>query len=145
VRFLHYDRVVALEPGRRIETVKAIGLSEEYLKAHFGGRPLVPGSILLEAMCQTLGWLVTATHRFRLTPLLTLAEGVSVPPELGPGHRLDLVGTLATTNERGSVGAAEARIDGRVVARAERVLYGHFPAEDEAELRALFRYYGGPA
>ena len=56
MRFLYYDRIVRIEPGRRIVGVKAFALSEEFLRGHFSREPLVPAPILLEAMAQVLGW-----------------------------------------------------------------------------------------
>jgi 3-hydroxyacyl-[acyl-carrier-protein] dehydratase len=129
VRFLHFDRVTALEPGKRIEAVKAIGLSEEFFRGHFPRRPLVPGSLLVEAMVQAAGWLVVATHGFRVSPMFSMVEGAVLPPALGPGHRVDLVGELLSTNPRGSAARAWAAIEGTRVASLERGLFGHNPAE----------------
>jgi 3-hydroxyacyl-[acyl-carrier-protein] dehydratase len=143
VRFLHFDRVTALEPGKRIEAVKAIGLSEEFFRGHFPRRPLVPGSLLVEAMVQATGWLVVATHGFQVSPLFSMVEDAVLPPELGPGHRVDLVGELLSTNAKGSAARAWASIEGTRVASLGRVLYGHYPADSVDVMRDRFRYYGG--
>jgi 3-hydroxyacyl-[acyl-carrier-protein] dehydratase len=143
VRFLHFDRVVSLEPGRRIEAVKAIGLSEEFFRGHFPRRPLVPGALLVEAMVQAAGWLVVATHGFAVSPLFSMLEDATLPPALGPGHRVDLVGELLSTNARGSAARAWASVEGERIATLGRVLFGHYPAASADVMKDRFRYYGG--
>lgn len=144
MRFLLFDRVTSLETGRRIETVKCFSLEDEHLRDHFRLRPLVPAALVLEAMLQSLGWLVMTTHGFRLTPFFSMLEDATLPGELAPGQRLDITGELVSTNAKGSMGRAEARIDGQVVATLGRVLYGHYPAPDPVALRASFPGYEAP-
>ncbi|MHC4677202.1 MAG: hypothetical protein ACYTEK_00745 [Planctomycetota bacterium] len=43
MRFILIDKVVSLEPGRRIKAVKNVSLSEEYLADHFPTFPVLPG------------------------------------------------------------------------------------------------------
>jgi 3-hydroxyacyl-[acyl-carrier-protein] dehydratase len=140
MRFLLFDRVAAIEPGRRIEAVACFSLKDEH---HRGGprRPLVPASMVLEAMLQALGWLVVRTHEFRRMPFLSLLEDATLPPDLAPGTSLRLAGELLSTNPQGSVGRAEATADGRPVASIGRVLYGHFPVESPDVLRRTFAAY----
>lgn len=144
MRFLLFDRVTALEPGRRIETVKCVSMQDEHLREHFRRRPLVPATMVLEAMLQSLGWLVMKTHGFRLTPYFSMLEDATLPSALEPGERLDIVGELVSTNAKGSMGRAEARVGGKVIATLGRVIYGHFPAPDPSALRSSFPSYGDP-
>ena len=145
MRFLHFDRVVSIEPGKRIEAVACSSLKDEYLRGHFPRRPLVPGTVVVEAMLQALGWLVIRTHDFQVMPFFSMLEDLSVPAGLTPGDRIDLVGELLSTNPKGSVGRATASIAGKEVASLARVLYGHYPAASPSALRDSFRCYGGEA
>jgi 3-hydroxyacyl-[acyl-carrier-protein] dehydratase len=144
MRFLLFDRVTALESGRSIQGVKTVTLTEAYLDGHFPKQPLVPGSLLIEAMIQLLGWVPMEKHGFSISVVLTALQDVSLPSDLRPGQRLDLHGELMGTNKRGSVGRAWAEIDGTRIAEVGRVLYGHFPQGEPEVLRQRFRYYGGP-
>ncbi len=73
MRFNLVDRIVELDPGRRIRTVKSLTLSEEYLADHFRSFPVMPGVLMLECLAQSAGWLVRATEGFAHS-VVTLAE-----------------------------------------------------------------------
>lgn len=60
MRFTLVDKVVELEPGRRIVAIKNLSLAEEYLADHFPGFPVMPGVFMLEAMTQASAWLIRA-------------------------------------------------------------------------------------
>ncbi len=52
------DRVVELEPLKRIVAIKNITINEEVFQGHFPGAPVFPGVMIIEAMAQTSGVLV---------------------------------------------------------------------------------------
>ncbi len=142
MRFLLFDRVTSIEPGRHITTVKTFSMQDEHLDGHFPRRALVPGTMVLESMLQSLGWLVIRTHEFRVLPFFSMLEDLTVPADLRPGVLLEITGELQSTNAKGSMGRAEAKIDGHVVATIGRVLYGHHPATDPEAARRRFACYG---
>ena len=144
MRFLHFDRVLSIEDGRRIEAVKCVSLADEYLAGRFPRRALVPGTVWVEAMLQSLGWLVIRANDFTVTPFLSLMEDCVVPWDLGPGHRAVLHGTLVSTNPKGSLGSARMLIEGREVGSIGRVVYAHAKADDPTRLRAAFSSYETP-
>ena len=53
--FLLLDRVVELEPGKRIKAYKNITVNEEVFQGHFPHFPVFPGVMLVEAMAQACG------------------------------------------------------------------------------------------
>lgn len=144
MRFLMVDRVLALEPGRRIETLKLPSITEEYFRGHFTHQALVPGSLLIEAMAQAVGRLICATHAYKVSIVLGGLDDLSVVHDLAPGRPVTVVGELLSTSPKGSVASATATADGRVVARVGRMLYGQFPHPDPEALRARFRLGGDP-
>jgi 3-hydroxyacyl-[acyl-carrier-protein] dehydratase len=56
--FLMIDRVLELEPGKRIRALKNVSANEPHFQGHFPGRPVMPGVLILEAMAQAAGILV---------------------------------------------------------------------------------------
>jgi 3-hydroxyacyl-[acyl-carrier-protein] dehydratase len=50
--FLLVDRVLELEPHKRITAVKNVSINEPYFTGHFPKRPVMPGVLVLEALAQ---------------------------------------------------------------------------------------------
>ena len=55
--FLLVDRVLELEPNRRILAVKNVSINEPFFQGHFPGHPVMPGVLVLEALAQAGGLL----------------------------------------------------------------------------------------
>lgn len=89
MRFSLIDRVIELDPGRRIVAVKAVSLAEEYLAEHFPTFPVLPGVFMLESMVEAAAWLVRRTENFvHSVILLESARGVTYKSFVAPGHLL---------------------------------------------------------
>ncbi len=50
--FLLVDRVLHVEPGKRIVAIKNVTINEPFFVGHFPNRPVMPGVLQLEAMAQ---------------------------------------------------------------------------------------------
>jgi 3-hydroxyacyl-[acyl-carrier-protein] dehydratase len=50
--FLLVDRVLELEPGKRIIALKNVTMNEPFFTGHFPHRPVMPGVMMLEALAQ---------------------------------------------------------------------------------------------
>ena len=143
MRFLLFDAVTHFEPGKRIEGTKLVSLSDDAFEGHFTKRPLFPAPLVLESMLQLTAWTAIAKHDYRYSIVLSVVEGVTLPPALPPGSLLRIVGELRGTNPKGSMATAYCEVDGERVAEAGRILYAHVPMPDPEVLRERFRYYGG--
>ena len=49
---LMVDRVLEIEPGKRIKALKNVSINEPYFMGHFPKRPVMPGVLMLEALAQ---------------------------------------------------------------------------------------------
>ena len=54
------DRVLEMEPGKRIVAIKNVTINEPFFLGHFPGRPVMPGVLLIEGMAQSGGLLLLA-------------------------------------------------------------------------------------
>jgi 3-hydroxyacyl-[acyl-carrier-protein] dehydratase len=47
------DRIVELEPGKRVVGIKSVTANEPQFTGHFPERPIMPGVLMVEALAQT--------------------------------------------------------------------------------------------
>lgn len=122
MRFSLVDRITQLEPGVRIEAVKNVSLSEEYLADHFPLFPVLPGVMMLEALTQASAWLIRVSEDFSHSMvLLKEARNVKYASFLAPGERLEVSAEIKGQDERETrlrvTGSAEGevKVSGRLV------------------------------
>ena len=53
--FLLVDRVLEVEKGKKIVTVKNVTINEPFFQGHFPEDPIMPGVLIVEAMAQSSG------------------------------------------------------------------------------------------
>jgi UDP-3-O-[3-hydroxymyristoyl] N-acetylglucosamine deacetylase/3-hydroxyacyl-[acyl-carrier-protein] dehydratase len=56
--FLLIDKVLDLEPEKRVVAIKNVTFNEPFFQGHFPGRPIMPGVLIIEAMAQAGGILL---------------------------------------------------------------------------------------
>ena len=90
MRFILIDKVISLESGKAIKTVKNVSLSEEYLADHFPVFPVLPGVLLLEGLIESASWLVREAENFAHSMLLLeQARNVKYKSFLPPGAQIE--------------------------------------------------------
>src|SRR4030043_1413275 len=126
--FLLVDRIIEIEPGKRIVGIKNVTYNEPFFPGHFPGRPIMPGVLIVEAMAQTAGVLVFNTlpegDRNKLVYFLGM-DNVKFRKPVIPGDQLRL--ELEITKHRQSIWGfkGKALVDGKLVAEAEFLaIYG---------------------
>ncbi|KAA3637096.1 MAG: bifunctional UDP-3-O-[3-hydroxymyristoyl] N-acetylglucosamine deacetylase/3-hydroxyacyl-ACP dehydratase, partial [Calditrichaeota bacterium] len=56
--FLLIDRILDLEPDKRVTAIKNVTINEPFFQGHFPNHPIMPGVLILEAMAQAGGVLL---------------------------------------------------------------------------------------
>lgn len=76
MRFIAVDRIISVEPGLAIETLRNVSASEDVFVDHFPGCPILPGALIVEAFAQAAQLLIGLTSDFAQVGRLTrLARG----------------------------------------------------------------------
>ncbi len=115
MRFTLLDRIVELEPGRRVTAVKALTLAEEYLADHFPSFPVMPGVLMLEAMTQAGSWLIRAGEDFAHSiVVLKEARNVKYSNFVAPGQTLSVTAEIISQDERLTKLKTQGTVDGEV-------------------------------
>ena len=157
MKFCLVDRIECIEPGKRIVTIKALSLAEEYLADHFPIFPVMPGVLMVEAMVQSAAWLVRVEQDFsKSLILLSSARNVRYGNFVAPGmvlrtevELLSLAGEQAKVKGVGSTGEGNQTVQGRLELRCCNVAdiapaAADADAQIVAALKEKFRLIGGP-
>jgi 3-hydroxyacyl-[acyl-carrier-protein] dehydratase len=89
MRFHLIDRILELEPAKRIRMVKNLTLGEEYLADHFPTFPVMPGVLMLQTLVEGAAWLLRATEDFQYSVIaLRDARNVKYGNFMQPGNSM---------------------------------------------------------
>jgi len=118
--FLLVDRILELEVDRRVLGVKNVAADDRYFIAGPGGRPVLPASILTEAMAQAGAVLILAKpeNRGRLVYFMGI-DRVRYRRPVVAGDAVMLEGTVVRLRAKMGVLRGRAHVDGRVVCEGQ--------------------------
>jgi len=157
MQFHLVDKIESIEPGKRIVTVKALSLAEEYLADHFPAFPVMPGVLMIESMVQAAAWLVRVEQDFANSVIvLAGARNVRFRQFVQPGQtlRADVQtvnidphgGTFKANASVADQAAVSASLELRSFALTDRAAY--LADADKAiveQTKKRFELIGGPA
>ncbi|MEM6835699.1 MAG: 3-hydroxyacyl-ACP dehydratase FabZ [Cyanobacteria bacterium P01_C01_bin.120] len=119
--FALVDRIIDYVPGERAVGIKNVSMNEPQFQGHFPGRPIMPGVLIVEAMAQVAGIV--------LTQLPSVDEGLCMFAGIDkvrfrrpvvPGDQLVMAVTLlALKRQRFGKIQARAEVDGQLVCEGE--------------------------
>ncbi|MEZ4456337.1 MAG: UDP-3-O-acyl-N-acetylglucosamine deacetylase [Gemmatimonadales bacterium] len=118
--FLLVDRIVEIEPRKRVVGLKNVTINEPFFQGHFPGHPIMPGVLIVESMAQVggmllMGNLISRTRRWRTSCRSTTSNSVTRDPRRPDPPEVEMV------RLRGRVCRMKgmAYVDGQVVCEAE--------------------------
>ena len=120
--FVMVDRVVELEPGHRIVTLKNVTINEPFFQGHFPGNPIMPGVLILEAMAQSAGVLTFESLPPEKRNILVYFMGIDrarFRRMVLPGDQLIIEIILKRLKTRAVKATGQARVDGELAVEAE--------------------------
>ncbi len=119
--FALVDRVLEHDPGKRAVAIKNVTFNEPHFQGHFPGRPLMPGVLIVEAMAQ-VGGLIVSQMPDLPKGLFVFAgiDGVRFRRPVVPGDQLLITCELISLKRKrfGKV-QAEATVENQLVCSGE--------------------------
>ena len=119
--FLLVDRVVDIDPKKRIVAIKNVTFNEPFFQGHFPGIPLMPGVLIIEALAQAGAVLMLHDMPDRDNKLVYFAgiDSARFRRAVVPGDQLTLTMEVLNLRARSAKMKGEARVDGELAAEAE--------------------------
>src|SRR5215210_1607012 len=115
MRFCLLDRILELEPGRRVKGAKRLRPDEDYLSDHFPRFPVMPGVLMLEAMYQASAWLVRQSEGFAHSMVvLKEARNIKYADFVTPGKALVVTAEILKQDESLTMLKTQGTIEGNV-------------------------------
>jgi 3-hydroxyacyl-[acyl-carrier-protein] dehydratase len=119
---LMVDRVTTLVPGQYVLARKCVSSNEGWVPGHFPGRPVLPHTLLLEALVQAGALLVYSTERFdpQKNQMYYLGfDKVKFKHTVTPGDTVELDVRILEQRSNTWLLKGEATVEGTVCAQAE--------------------------
>ena len=114
------DRVLEIEPRKRIVAIKNVTISEPVFLGHFPGRPVLPGVFLIEGMAQAGGLLLLSDIPDRQNKLLYFAgiEEAKFRRPVTPGDQIRYEVEVLRLRSTYCKLAGKVTVDGQLAAEA---------------------------
>lgn len=120
--FLLVDRVVEVEPMKKLVAYKNVSFNEPFFQGHFPGHPVMPGVLILEALAQACALLAYRSAGLDPRHLVTYLMGIDharFRKPVVPGDRLML--EVEVVKHKGTIWKQKgvAQVEGSLVAEGE--------------------------
>ncbi len=118
--FLLIDRVLEIDGDRRAVGVKNVTMNEPYFQGHYPSQPIMPGVLIIEAMAQLGGILLSQKleHTGKVAVLLSM-DDVKFRKSVLPGDQLILQAETIRVKSRTGHVKCSALVGDELVAQAE--------------------------
>ncbi len=118
--FLLVDRIVELEPNRRIVGIKNVTVNEEFFQGHFPQKPMMPGVLICETMAQVGAVLARCSELDKdKVFVLTGLDRVKFKQPVEPGDQLRIEVEVSRRRKHYWRLTGTVAVDGKRVAEAE--------------------------
>ena len=119
--FLLVDRVLEVEPQKRLVAIKNVTMNEPFFMGHFPKRPVMPGVLIMEALAQASALLwVNELHPDAMYYFVGM-NNVRFKRQVEPGDQLVLESRLTKVARSFAYFCTCAKVDGVVAAEADLI------------------------
>jgi 3-hydroxyacyl-[acyl-carrier-protein] dehydratase len=146
MRFYLFDKVIAAERGKMMVATKLVNLMDTYFEGHYRQQPIMPATLIIEALAQVGGMLNTLNHNGAVEMVLMLVDGVKMTRPTRQGDLLTLEIKMIYDHPYGATMSGVAYIGDEVIATADRIVFAHEITTDPKKIamcRERFYYQTG--
>lgn len=113
------DRVLEIDQGKRAVGVKNVTINEPFFPGHYPGTPIMPGVLIVEAMAQLAGLMLSQQleHSGKVAILLSM-DDVKLRKAVTPGDQLILEAETVRATSRNATVQCRASVGNRTSAEA---------------------------
>jgi UDP-3-O-[3-hydroxymyristoyl] N-acetylglucosamine deacetylase/3-hydroxyacyl-[acyl-carrier-protein] dehydratase len=117
--FMLVDRVIELDPNRRALGLKNVTYNEPFFQGHWPGRPVMPGVLIVEAMAQLAGLMLTQWQESGHVAMIVSLNNIKLRRQVIPGDQLILESIATRLKARTAVIETTAKVGDELAAEAQ--------------------------
>ena len=123
MRFRQLDRIVSIEPNKRITARRSLSGDDHFFKDHFPKFPVLPGVMSLEMMFQASDWLVRSSDEFKCSIVfLKEVRNAKFSGFVRPGQELEITAELKSEDGQECKLMTKVSVEGKTVASARMLV-----------------------
>ena len=124
MRWIWIDKFVEFHSGDSAVALKNVTLAEEHLHDHFPGFPVMPESLMIEAMAQTAGILVGEAKKFQEKVILAKIKKAVFFDYVKPGDTIRLQAKIESIVTEAATTSGQITRDDKLVAEID-LMFSH--------------------
>lgn len=118
--FLLVDKVIELEPGKRVVGIKNVSANEPFFQGHFPEHPIMPGVLIVEALAQTAGIAVAVMEENKgKLGVFASIDSMKFKKQVLPGDVLTLEAEILSFKMGVTKAKVKATVEGKIAAEGE--------------------------
>ena len=124
MRWIWIDKFVEFKSGESAVAIKNVTLAEEHLHDHFPGFPVMPETLMIEAMAQTSGILVGEAKNFQEKVILAKVKKAVFYDYVKPGDTIQLEAKIESIAAEAASTSGRIRLGEKLIAEID-LMFSH--------------------
>lgn len=138
MRFIFIDRFLKLTKHESVVALKS--MSNDFIKEHFPGKPVIPCTMVIESIAQMGFWLVIYANEFKYSTVLALLRDSGIKRDILPGDRIECHTRIISLGDTVSEIETKGRVGNEVVAWTDAVLSHPVTYNETQRLKEIKRF-----
>jgi 3-hydroxyacyl-[acyl-carrier-protein] dehydratase len=117
------DKIIDLDPGKRVVAIKNVSINEPFFEGHFPDEPVMPGTSIIEAMAQASTFLVYKPEKKeqKLNFYLGVVKDARFFKTVLPGDELKIISEAVRVTEDNVYAKVKATVKDEIISEGEFV------------------------